>query len=707
MNTLQPLVDQMMFFFSTLTWFGWVDLCLVTLTFYLLLSVVRRSSAAYLLREVLVLGVALFILVTVLPLPVFDWLVRGVLVATLIAIPLVFQVQLRHFIERAGRAIGLSQAARQSAAETVLPELIHAVENMSGTNTGALIVLERNDSLEDIIDSGVLSGGRVASETLQSIFYPGTPLHDGAVIVRSDKIIAAGCVLPLTHQSLESEKRLGTRHRAAVGLSEACDALAVVVSEETGYIAVAQYGQLQRPLSTAELRDKLLDFYEPSAVRPPAISLVGLAKQVGRQLWGFVSLSNPQQLLSNLGFFTISLMLALVVWSFVIEQTDPTKLARVENIALRIENLPPNTKLIPAPPTSVSAIIQTTEDVLPTLSPKSFQAVASLQEPLPGIYRLPVVVNSGASQVLVHSVDPSVLDIELVPVISRTLPVMVETPDQQNLSAAYELVGVPTVSPEQVTVVGPAPSIEQISQVQVVLSLANATGPLRELRPLRALDEQGHEISDVTLQPNQVQVNAAIRRRLDARDVGVRAIINGPPPNGYWLSDLRVTPTGVTLQGKLDQLAESGGVVNTLPVDVSQATGDLSVQIPLDLPPDVQALDGSGSAVGTVTVLARITARSSDFMLSRPVELLHASPGISITINPPQIDVLLKGPVPVLNEIKTNPELIQILIDISQSNSGEASELIPNIIAPSDVQVQLAPPSVLVTLERQSQSRLP
>jgi YbbR domain-containing protein len=355
----------------------------------------------------------------------------------------------------------------------------------------------------------------------------------------------------------------------------------------------------------------------------------------------------------------------------------------------------------------VTAIIQTTEDILPTLSPKSFQATAALQEVQPGLYRLPVKVNSGASQVLVRTVDPPVLDVELVSVISRTLPVMIETPDQQNLSAAYELVGSPTVSPEQVTAIGPAPLIEQISQVQLTLSLANASGPLRELRPLRALDEQGREISDVTLQPNQVQVNAAIRRRFDARDVGVRAVINGPPPNGYWLSDLRVTPAGVTLQGKLDQLTETGGVVNTLPVDVGQATGDLSVQIPLDLPPDVQALDSSGNPIRAVTVLARVTARSSDIILSQPVALLHARPGISATVNPPQVDVLLKGPVPVLNEIKANPDMIQILVDISGLGSGQSSELIPNVIAPDDVQVQLAPPSVLVTLEHQPQSNLP
>jgi YbbR domain-containing protein len=355
----------------------------------------------------------------------------------------------------------------------------------------------------------------------------------------------------------------------------------------------------------------------------------------------------------------------------------------------------------------VTAIIQTTDDVLPTLSPKSFQAVVALQEVQPGLYRLPIEVNSGAAQVLVRSVDPPLLDVEVVPVISHTWPVMVEIPAQQDLSAAYQLVGRPTVSPDQVTVLGPAPVVEQISQLQVMLSLATASGPLRELRPLRALDEQGREITGVTLNPPQVQVSAAIRRRSDVRDVGVRAVINGPPPDGYWLSDLQVTPAGVILQGQLDQLADTGGVVNTLPVDISQASGDIRVQMPLDLPPEVQALDGSGNPVRAVTVLARVTARSGDFLLSRPIELLHARPGISVTITPPQVDLLLKGPVPVLNEIKTNPGMIRVLIDTADLGFEPGSEVTPSVIAPADVQVQLVPPSSLVTLERKPQSRLP
>jgi diadenylate cyclase len=697
MDSIETLYNQTIFIFSSLTWLDIVDLLLVTGAFYFLLSLVQRSSAAY-LRDILILGVALFVLTTLLPLPVFDWLVRGLLVAMLVATPIIFQAQLRRFIERMGRSVGIAQAVRQGAAEKALPEIAHAVENMSASRTGVLIALEGRDSLEDIAQSGVAFNGRLTSELLQSIFFPGTPLHDGAVVIRTDQVIAAGCVLPLTQQPLNSDKRLGTRHRAAVGLSEISDSLVIVVSEETGTLALACRGELRRPLSIGELRDILLDFYEP-ATAIPTVSLWSLAGQIGREFWRSLSPANPRQFLSNIGLLLVAFMLAMVVWSFVIEQTNTIRRARIENIPLRVENIPPDTKLSPTPPASISAVIQTTEEVLPTLSSRSFQAVVSLPQPTPGLYRVPVRVNSGPDQVLILSTDPPVLDFELTPIISRTLPVTVDLPDQQSLSAAYELMAPPAASPQQVQVIGPAPLIEQVNQVQTSISLANATGPLRESRPLRVLDEQGREITGLTVQPDKVQVNVPIRRQMNARDVSVRVVTQGNPPADYWLSDLSVVPVGVTLQGKPDQLAELGNFVDTLPVDVSQATGDLSRQIPLDLPPEVTALDSNGNFLPAVTVTAKIEARTGNLAVTRSVELVGSSSSLTITVEPRQVDLLLSGPLPVLNDIETNPNLVRTLVDVSQLRLNQTSELTPQVLIPAGIEAQLAPSTLVVKLE--------
>jgi len=626
MGSFQELSNQIVFLISKLTWFGMIDLLLVTAAFYFLLSLVRRSAAAYLMREVLLLGLVLFVLTTLLPLPVFDWLIRGILVVILIATPVIFQAQLRRFFERIGRASGIGRAVGQNAVEKALPELLHAVERMAASRTGALIVLEGNDSLEEVTKSGIPFGGRITRELLQSIFYSGTPLHDGAVIIRTDRVTAAGCVLPLSQQSLRADKRLGTRHRAAVGITENSDALAIVVSEETGQVSIAYQGLLRRPVSSLELREKLVEFYDPTTVLSQPISLWSLVEQVWRQFWHPSSLLRPRHLLSNIGLIFISLLLTVIVWSFVIEQTNPFRRVRVDNIALRVENIPDEVKLIPAPPATVSAVVQTTDDVLPSLGPRSFQAVVSLEDGAPGLYRLPIQVNSGEAQVLVLGVDPPALDFELAPVISRTLPILITIPDQQNLSAAYELVGSPTAFPDQVEVVGPAPLVEQVDQVRTSISLANATTSLRETRPVQLLDEEEREISGLTVQPNQVQVNVSIRRRLNARDVSVQAIVAGSPAPGYQLASLTVTPANVTLQGSIDQLAEVGSVINSLPVDVSLATHDLTMQAPLDLPPNVQAVDNNGQPAKIVTVSVGITARSGNLAVTRPIKLLKTTP---------------------------------------------------------------------------------
>ncbi len=346
----------------------------------------------------------------------------------------------------------------------------------------------------------------------------------------------------------------------------------------------------------------------------------------------------------------------------------------------------------------MSAIIQTTGNILETLSTDSFQAIVSLEDLPPGLHHPEVQVNSGSPQVRILSVSPPALDLELAPIISRTMAVTIDLPDAQNLSPAYEMVGSPAASPEHVQLVGPAPTVDRISQVRTTMSVANATTSLREMRPLRALDEVGREVTGVSLQPAQVQVNVPIRRRLNALDVGVRAVITGTLSPGYWLSGLSVNPNSITLRGSRDQLAEINGFIDTLAVDVSGASGDLSVEIPLALPPDVQAIDSEGELIKTVTVQARVDPRRGDLAVTRPVEMIGFRSGITATLNPAQIDLLLSGPLPTLNQIATDPSLVRILVDISEVPAGQATDLTPTVVAPEGIRAQLVPPSVLVTL---------
>jgi diadenylate cyclase len=261
----QPLAELagvlQQFTFSSL-----VDVLLVALIFYGFLRLFQGTQAVALLRGILL--VALVLGVASSRLTALSWLVRNSLSMFLVAIPVIFQPELRRALERLGRtAQMLSLGGRENVAERVIYEVVLATEDLAHERTGALIVLEGNTGLEEHIESGERTNAAVSARLLVTIFYPGTPLHDGAVIIRGDQIVAAGCVLPLTDRSL-SDSSLGTRHRAALGITEQNDALAVVVSEETGIISAARNGRIERHLDSQQLRRILQGFYQPRRLFP-------------------------------------------------------------------------------------------------------------------------------------------------------------------------------------------------------------------------------------------------------------------------------------------------------------------------------------------------------------------------------------------------------------------------------------------------------
>ncbi len=182
----------------------------------------------------------------------------------MVAIPVIFQPELRRALERLGRSAPFltGRGSRETAAQQVIHEVILAVETLAREHTGALIILEGDTGLEEHIESGERIDAGVSARLLTTIFYPGTPLHDGAVIIRGDRIISAASVLPLTNRDL-ADNSLGTRHRAAVGITEQNDALAIVVSEETGIISVARSGRIARRLDSQRLRTILGTFHKP------------------------------------------------------------------------------------------------------------------------------------------------------------------------------------------------------------------------------------------------------------------------------------------------------------------------------------------------------------------------------------------------------------------------------------------------------------
>ena len=246
---------------ADITIFDIIDILVVAFIVYKILGFIRDSRAQQLVKGVLVL-VAVFALSGVLHLNTINWILKNAMTVGILAVVILFQPELRRGLERMGRTGLLADRflGDKNRAKHVVDSFVDAVNAFSSTRTGALIVIEREVSLGDISENGTILNADVSAELLGNIFYKGSPMHDGAVIIRGEKVFAAGCVLPLTSR-IDIGKELGTRHRAAIGITENSDAVAIVVSEENGIISVAREGKINRFLDSKALEKLLLTLY--------------------------------------------------------------------------------------------------------------------------------------------------------------------------------------------------------------------------------------------------------------------------------------------------------------------------------------------------------------------------------------------------------------------------------------------------------------
>jgi diadenylate cyclase len=266
---MADFLTDILFIFQRLNWLSLIDILLVTLIFFSLIYLLRDTQAMLLLRGVLSLLIGVLLLTAVVDLPAFSWLLTTTLPALLLAIPVIFAPEIRRALERIGRAgtfVTRNIARQDSDRELAVQAIVSACARLSARQHGALIILQRLDNLDEYINSGVIMDSKISAELLLQVFYPNTPLHDGAVIVENDRLVAAACVMPLSASGIlarSPERQMGLRHRAALGISEASDTIAVVVSEETGSISIAHTGRMIRSLDPERLQNILMAFYRP------------------------------------------------------------------------------------------------------------------------------------------------------------------------------------------------------------------------------------------------------------------------------------------------------------------------------------------------------------------------------------------------------------------------------------------------------------
>ncbi len=241
-----------------------IDILLVAVMFYKIFSLIKETRAEQLIKGIF----AFFIFAKIsglLKLYTVNWILENAMTVGVIAILIVFQPELRRGLEYIGRSRFFTKSLMEIRGENMsrkVDEIVNATASLSRQKIGALMVLEREIGLNDIVETGTEINGYVSSDLLINIFIPNTPLHDGAVIIKDDIIKAAACFLPLT-ENMNLSKELGTRHRAAIGISERSDTLSIIVSEETGAISIAENGEISRYIDIKTLEQILINMYKP------------------------------------------------------------------------------------------------------------------------------------------------------------------------------------------------------------------------------------------------------------------------------------------------------------------------------------------------------------------------------------------------------------------------------------------------------------
>lgn len=261
-NILEPFMG--LFRFPSIGITDVVEIAIIAFVLYKIMLWIQTTKAWNLLRGFAVV-LAIYVVTTVLQFTTIPWIINNTLNVGIIAIVILFQPEIRRALEQLGNknifssifAFGEGGQRKKNFDETIVNEIVRASVEMGKARTGALIVIERGNVLTEYEKTGIAIDGIVTSELLLNIFEHNTPLHDGAVILRGNRVVSATCYLPLS-ENMAISKELGTRHRAGLGISEVTDSLTVIVSEETGHISIAQDGALSRKLSGDQLKNELM-----------------------------------------------------------------------------------------------------------------------------------------------------------------------------------------------------------------------------------------------------------------------------------------------------------------------------------------------------------------------------------------------------------------------------------------------------------------
>lgn len=397
-----------------------------------------------------------------------------------------------------------------------------------------------------------------------------------------------------------------------------------------------------------------------------------------------------RSVLGHLTSLVMSLLLAVIIWGVATIESNPSREGYFPStIPLELINRPDDLVVFEKTVEQVRVKIRAPQISWDQLQVTSFRASASLAHRNAGEHKITIQVQANDPRVSIVAVEPPEVKLRLEPIKTRTMEVHCDVLDVPPIGFAYRT---PMVTPAQVIVSGAAILVDRINEVSADVYLRGAKATFEREIPAQARDAQGNVITGVTISPTVILVKVPIEQRVGYKDVSIKTVLKGTAASGYWISNIVVNPSTVTIIGNPDILAKIPGFVETVPIDVSGATADLNKRAVLSLPEGVSVLNNEG-----VTVQISVTPLLGGQTVRRKISVQNLKRGQTATVSPDSVEVILSGPVPSLQNLAADD--VQVVVDVAGLATG-VHQLKPRAIAvPGALRAQnIVPDTVQVTL---------
>jgi YbbR domain-containing protein len=397
-----------------------------------------------------------------------------------------------------------------------------------------------------------------------------------------------------------------------------------------------------------------------------------------------------RSILSHLTSLVMALVLAVVIWSVATLESNPSREGYFfDTVPIELVQRPDDLIVFEKSVERVRLKVRAPQVSFDQLRVSSFRATANLARLAVGEHKVPIQVQVNDPRVTILAIEPSEVKVRLEPLKSRTLEVRCDVLDAPPIGFTYRT---PSVTPAQVLVSGAAILVNRVNEVSADVYLRGAKATIEREITVQARDAQGNVVSGLTISPTVVLVRVPIEQRVGYKDVSIKAVLKGTAASGYWISNIVVNPSTVTIIGNPDILARIPGFVETVPIDVTGATMDINRQAVLSLPEGVSVLNNEG-----VTLQISVTPLLGGQTIRRKVSVQGLKRGQTATISPDSVEVILSGPLPSLQNLAA--EDAQVVVDVNGLATG-VHPLKPRVVAvPGALRVQnIVPDTVQVTL---------